>query len=442
MDRLPTELLLTIGRHTQQDRCPQSTIYSLSLCCRRFHNIFSPLMYSYISSDTFSEKFIYFIMRIWREPELARQVHRLDLCWSQCDQHDPLEVDQEMDCFIDAALNEIFSAKERKQRKEWKLHLRGEEGLCAEAWLGLLLVRLPNLRMIQFEHEVTELISDLLLKAVMRQQPFQHGVPFPHLQEVRACVAWGASWIDSDFLTPFFQFPAVRRLYGTAIGEKRPDNSLKKLIHRVPCPVREIVIEEGYWCRGMLDWLALCTDLERISIGVEFQADEYEIEEDEAFNAATFRVAILPFAKTLRSLRIWYGDSYNDQLEETEAVETPFGSLRAFTALQQLTFRHDHLIRLSCDGATHRDSEPLSDSLPQSLVSLEITDIVIDSHIELKSELSKLLLSRSSFPHLRQIRLCITNEDEDELDHMFNGLKLEYQTAGIKLIIGQIPVFE
>lgn len=435
MDQLPNELLLSIGKHTQQSRCPQSTLHSLSRCCRRFHDIFSPLIYSYISSDTFSKKFIHFIMRIWRQPKLARQVHRLDLCWTQCDQNDPLEVDNEIGSFIEGALDEIFPAAEHEQRELWREHLYGEEGLCAEAWLGVLLVRLTNLQIIEFEHEHSDLISDILLKAVKRQQPFHRGSPFPRLEEVRACVAWGASWIDSDFLTPFFYFPAVRRIYGTAIGEKKHNDSLDLNIHQSSCPIRVITIEEGYWCRGMLDWLALCTGLEQISIGVQLQADEYEIDDEEVFNAANFHVAILPFVTTLKALRICYGDSYKDQLEEMEAVETPFGSFKAFTVLEQLTVRHDHLMRLPCDHNNHSDLESLSETLPHSLVSLEVTDVMIDYHLQLQSELSKLVLRRRFFADLQRIALCIRSEDGEGLNGMFDSLKLECQAAGITLKI-------
>jgi hypothetical protein len=434
MDQLPNEMLLLIGKHIQQSYCPQSTLHSLSLCCRRFHDVFSPLMYSYISSDTFSKKFIHFIMRIWRQPKLARQVHRLDLCWTQCDQNDPVEMDNEMGSFIEGALDEIFPEEEREQRELWKEHLYGE-GLCAEAWLGLLLVRLNNLQIIEFGHEHSDLISDILLKAAKRQQPFHRGVPFPHLEEVRACVNWGASWIDSDFLTPFFYFPAVRRIYGTAIGEKKDDDSLDLNIHQSSCPVRDITVEEGYWCRGMLDWLALCTGLEQISICVEIQADEYEIDDEEAFNAADFHAAILPFVTTLKALRICYGDVYRDRLGEMEAVETPFGSFKAFTVLEQLTVRHDHLMRLPCDHNNHSDVESLSESLPHSLVSLEVIDVMIDHHLPLRSELSKLVLQRRDFVHLQQITLCIQSEDEEGLNGMFDSLKLECQAAGITLKI-------
>lgn len=441
MDQLSTELLLCIGEHTQQSQCPQATLHSLSLCCRRFHDVFSPLMYSSISSDTFSKNFIRFIMRMWRQPDLASQVRQLKLCWSQCDQHEPLEVDNEFVDFIETALENVFTPEEHEERELWKEHLYGKEGLCEEAWLGLLLVRLTRLRTIEFQHEQSHLISDILLKAAKRQQPFHQGCPFPHLEEVRACVAWGASWIDSDFFKPFFYFPAVQHIYGTAIGEKRCDydddyyDSLDLAHHQSPCPVRDITITEGYWCRGMLDLLALSTNLERISLGIYIQADEYEIEDDWAFNAADFHAAILPFATTLKTLRISYGENYNDQLETMGTDETQFGSFKDFSVLEHLTVRHEHLVELASDEEVHSDLVSIYEILPYSLVSLEITDVMTDYHLELQSELSKLVHQRQNFTDLQKIALCVRSDDGEALNNMFDSLKLECQAAGIILEI-------
>ncbi|KAJ5762017.1 uncharacterized protein N7511_005399 [Penicillium nucicola] len=439
MDRLPNEILLAIGKHTQAGIGGQSSLHSLSLSCRRFHNLFQPLMYSYISSDNFSEAFIGFIMRIWRQPELAKQVHRLDLCWSQCDQHDPLELNDEMQAFVEQALEEIFTAEEQESKELWEEHLHGEEGLCGEAWLGLLLVRLTNLRILEFQHEHTELISDILLKAAKHQQPFHKEPLFPHLQEVRACVAWGASWIDSEFLKPFFSFSGVRRIYGTAIGEQKNKNEggMDLPRHRDLCPVRDITVEEGYWCRGMLDWLAVCTHLEHISITVEIQADEYDLAEEEQFDASKFRLALLPFTTTLQTLRIRYGDAYTSQvIDEKDVAETPFESLKDFTVLETLTVRHDHLVESPDDSVRDWESKPLTEILPHSLVELEITDVIVDHCPELSSGLLKLLRVGDHSMNLQILTLGICREDEEEeLGDVFDALKLECEVANVRLNI-------
>lgn len=435
MDRLPNELLLAIGKHAQEDGCAQSTLHSLSLTCRRFHDLFSPLMYSYISSDNFTESFIGLIMRMWRQPELARQVHRLDLCWSQCDQHDPLEMNDEMQSFIKHALEDIFTTEEQEQKELWTEHLHGEEGICGEAWLGLFLVRLTNLRILEFQHEHSDLVSEILLKAAKRQQPFHHEPPFPHLKEVRACVAWGASWIDSGFVEPFFYFPQVRKIYGTAIGEKKDEDMDLKSYQDV-CPVQDITVEEGYWCRGMLDWLAVCTHLEHISIRVEIQADEYDLDEEKQFDASKFRLALLPFTTTLKTLRIGYGDAYKDQVvAEKDVVENPFGSFKDFNVLETLKVRHDHLMKSPDNSILNWDMKPLTEILPHCLVNLEITDIMFDYHLELSSQLLKLLRAVNFSVNLRKLKLGICLADGEELGDVFDDLKLECQVANVCLKI-------
>jgi hypothetical protein len=436
MDQLPSELLLAIGMYTQQGIGGQSALLSLSLACRRFHDLFSPLRYSYISSDNFTMAFISLIMRMWREPELARKVYRLDLCWSQCGQHDPMEMNDRVEGFVQHALEEIFTAEEHEQKEWWKEHLYGDGELCAEAWLGLLLVRLTNLQILEFQHEHTELISDILLKAAKRQQPFHQEVPFPRLQEVRACVAWGASWIESGFLKPFFYFPGVRKIYGTAIGETKDEGDLGLEQYQTTCPVRDITVEEGYWCRGMLDWLAVCTRLEHISIQVEIQADEYDLNEEEAFDASIFRLALLPFTESLKTLRIRYGDAYQVQVvDEKDAVEAPFGSFKDFTVLGSLTVRHDYLMKSPDDSISDWDMEPLTEILPQSLVELEITDVMVDHHVELLSGLSNFLRDTDLSKNLRNLRLGVFPGDKETLGDAIRGLELECQVAKVCLKI-------
>ncbi|KAJ5986269.1 hypothetical protein N7451_010634 [Penicillium sp. IBT 35674x] len=376
-------------------------------------------------------------MQLWRRPDLASQVHRLDLCWSDCDQNhiDRHDKDNKTTQFIEDALNEIFTPEEKERQEVWEEHLNGE-GLCAEAWLGLLLVRLTHLQLIELGHEHSDLMSDILLKAANRQQPFHQGRPFPLLQDVRACVAWGASWIDSGFLLPFFYLPAVRRIYGTAIGEIRDDENMRVANHQPSGPVQDITVEEGYWCRGMLDWLAVCTNLQHVSITVEIQADEYELDEKDQFDASQFRVALLPFTRTLKTLCIQYGDAYKDQVvDEKSDDESSFGSFKDFIVLENLTVRHDHLMGLSDDSCQDWDMKPLAETLPHSLVSLKITAIMIDHHLELLSELSKFLRHVHTFSKLERLVLCILSEDEEEIGNLFDVLRVEFQVADVSLMV-------
>ncbi|KAJ5109307.1 hypothetical protein N7456_005982 [Penicillium angulare] len=338
--------------------------------------------------------------------------------------------------FVELALEETFTPEEKEQKELWSKHLYGVGGLCAEAWLGLFLIRLPNLRILEFQHENSELISDILLKAAKRQQPFHQTPPFPHLQEIRACVGWGASWIDSDFLNPFFYFPDVRKIYGTAIGEKNEKAVVVRENLPKKCPVQTVIVEEGYWCRGMLNWLGLCTDLQHICITIEIQADEYELDEEDQFDASEFRLALLPFTTTLRTIRIRYADSYKDHvIDEKEDIEVPFGSFKDFIFLETLTVRHDHLMKLRDDSTIDWHMHTLTEILPHCLLNLEIIDVMVDYHLQLSSELLKILRPGRCPINLQRLKLCIGLADSDELGDMFRDLELECQAANVYLEI-------
>ncbi|KAJ5345262.1 hypothetical protein N7452_003266 [Penicillium brevicompactum] len=432
MERLPLELLVLIGEHVQRSSDSQSTLHMLSLCCRNFYNVFQPMIYHSITAAyPMSAEFIRFIMRLWRQPELASQVRRLEMCWSACDQQkldevaiNKLKEDTDLASFIQDALNEMFTPEEEDMRNEWEEHLSFEY-LCGEAWLGLLLLRTNHLQTIEFQHENTELMSTILHKAATRQHPFHKTPLFPNLQEVLGNVAWGASWIDSGFLTPFFYFPNVRRIYCSAIGERRDDeNQMLDESYR-SSQVREIIVDEAYWCRGMVDWLITCTKLERVSIKIEVQADEYEICDNEKFDASLYRALLLPSAATLKSLRICYGEWYRDQLEDGDIHDAPFGTFRDFVVLEDILVRHSHL----------KDTQPLVEILPVSLKRLEIIDLMAtDDQVQLMSELSD-LVHQGSCENLEELVLRLDLEDEDVPADALRSLELECEARGILLKI-------
>ncbi|KAJ5240535.1 uncharacterized protein N7469_002126 [Penicillium citrinum] len=330
-------------------------------------------MYSYISFGSFTVAPVRLIIRLWRDTELASQVRRLDLSWTGFDSgeypFDGFFEDDEALGFIETALDEIFTPEERDMRDMCD----DDEGLCPEAWMGLLLVRMTHLQTLGFGHDTSHLISDILRKAAKREQPFNQETPFPHLEEVRGYVECEPSWISSDFLQPFFYFPAVRRIHGAGIGDFENEGSKASYVRQPSCPVQEISVDKDYWCRGMLDWLAACRRLEHINIGVEMHPDEYDIAWELKFNASRFCRALLPFNPTLRSLCIRYGDSYEDYMRERDANDDVFGSFKEFSVLHHLTVRHAHLIGLPfhhLDMKWDRDRQSLVEILPNSLKSL------------------------------------------------------------------------
>lgn len=424
MDRISNELLIRIGQHTQDGATPHVSLYSMILCCRRFHQVLQPVLHSHVSLQDFSPRSLGFIMRVWRDPTLARQIHRLDLCWSDCE-GDELTLDEDPDrdrdletAFTAAALDEIFSPEEQAKRELWEEHLHGDS-LCAEAWSALLLVRLRHLRVLEFGHEGrSELMSDLLSKAARRERPFHAGPhPFAALRDVRACVCWTGSWIASDFLMPFFYFPAVRTMTGIAVREVDDGDDLTDLRRSSPCPVREISFDTVYDCRGLRAWLAACTHLTHLSFALDLSRSQLSVPEDRRFSIPRLRAALLPFTSTLKTLQVRYKSGYKSFVVDPSAgFEDSFGSFREFVALENLSVRHDHLINLA-DLARHRPPAPLAEMLPASLVSLDITDVVAGLHRELLADLDQFLRQRHTFPRFGRLMLGTREKDHEQVCH-------------------------
>ncbi|KAJ5339881.1 hypothetical protein N7452_006609 [Penicillium brevicompactum] len=344
----------------------------------------------------------------------------------------PLEEDEVVE-FVDHALDEIFDPEEDESRTKWREHLLVP---CEEAWLGLLLVRLTRLERITFGQEDSQLMSDIFRKAARHQRPFHQTLPFPHLREVLVDVQWSKAWVGSDFLTPFFYLPAVRRISGGPIGESDPEDLDKMSFgtSNSACPVREFTITEAWWCRGMFDWLAACTELEHITIVLSHHRDDLELPDSDMFKAPDFRNALLPFTGTLKTLQIeahprqtFHGDWWSNIADHTG----PFGSFKEFAVLESLRIRHAHLGLQSTSGSICVTGGPLIDILPSSLRSLEILEIDEDEYLNLVEEFSHLIQCRASFPRLAQIILYVEEAAED----VFEPLKHEYGIAGINFQI-------
>ncbi|PYI08160.1 hypothetical protein BO78DRAFT_442008 [Aspergillus sclerotiicarbonarius CBS 121057] len=390
MNHLPTEILLFIGEYTVKhshwrERC--RTLHALVLCCQRFYNIFQSLLYHYLILGEFLTKEVRLVMHLWKHPELASQARKLKLCWPSDDDQclrlgDYKDDEQSRVEFIDQALQEIFTSEEKETESKWREWLHN---FREEAWVGVLLVRLAHLESIEFGHERSELITP----------------PFPFMQEVHAHCVVHYSAIDQKIITPFFYFPNVRSITGsdiwaTAEGEHVLD----------PCDiiqpsysVRKITVYGIYHCHGMLDWLAVCRELEHLYIQAASHPDDEEILYP--FDAMVFYQALLPFRQTLRTLDVTYNPLYNDRLIDNngwnlEKDNIPFQSLREFSVLQDLIIRHAHLMLISCSS---------SRTLRLSLRKLSIRDIVEDFSIDLVSELQSLVTNRDALPHLVTLEL-------------------------------------
>jgi hypothetical protein len=193
--------------------------------------------------------------------------------------------------------------------------------------------------------------------------------------------------------------------------------------------VREIIVDEAYWCRSMLDWLALCTKLEHVSIKVQFETHQDKIFDSDKFDASLFRMLLLPSATSLKTLLICYGQCYRYQLEEQDADDIPFGTYRDFVAMQDVTVQHSHLI-----GCPSHDStvQPPAEILPRSLKRIEITEVIESHQLQLLLQLSE-LVERNCCPNLEAVVLHLDLENEYIPIDALDRLELECEARGVDL---------
>ncbi|KAI9926557.1 hypothetical protein MW887_004325 [Aspergillus wentii] len=352
---------------------------------------------------------------------------------------------------VEQMLEELFETK--NEQCQWRMHLRN---LCEEAWLAVLLTRLSRLESIAFDHDgPADLMSTILDKAGLRQRPFHQAVPFPRLQTValdcnHTCTS-GDAGTYSDFSPGLFHLPSVRRIQGERLiecTENMEDARQSDLdgVKNPDCPVREIVLSQAPNCYGMRDWIAACSKLERFEVGIgamRYGSNDY------TFNASRFRECLLPSKETLKTLCIGFDlDYHNHRYHRDDSPDVyiseitddlPFGSFKAFHVLEHLSMRHPNLVKLP-ESSSHfqenaHNQEPPSiiDQLPQSLKSLEITEIGWEFVPVLISGLGELIKFRGELmPRLERIGLFFLDEQ---------ALKLAKSSIDrLRLVAGRIGV--
>ncbi|RAH75933.1 hypothetical protein BO86DRAFT_460235 [Aspergillus japonicus CBS 114.51] len=358
---------------------------------------------------------------LWEDPLIASQDE------SSGDEFDPLE--DNVVHFMDRALATIFaSPEERGLQRRFRKHLHG---MCDEAWAALLLIPLANLHTIEFTHECSShLVSPILLKAAQHQPPFHNPgrLPFPHLHEVRANCAWGDSYIYESLLTPFFYFPAVRRISGSFIREDGGIMNLPLPIHRTACSVKEIAIQKVYSSDTILRWLEASSDLEHVAFQLSVHRDDGWTD----FDASEFRKALLLSRQTLKTLRLEV-DEYFDKAVTNyqDDNEEPFGAFTDFTILQDLVIRHAHLTGQPSATAVQDIPQFLVKMLPVCLKRLTVKDIMVDDLSDLLVMLLGLVQHRDLFCQLEQITLCPGWLDDD----LIRPLRVASEAVGISLSV-------
>ncbi|KNG90099.1 hypothetical protein ANOM_002085 [Aspergillus nomiae NRRL 13137] len=300
----------------------------------------------------------------------------------------------------------------------WAAHLRE---FSDEAWLGVLLTRLNNLKSITLAYGDEEFMNSIFDKAALRQAPFRTTTPFSFLQKVTLRSHFSLFQHTSGYSTGLFYLPAVRTMEGVGLWESFPRSgkwNFRGVTGRMSL-VTELVMSPVYGCRGLGEWIEACSKLERLQVDIGIMECVNYI-----FDPIGFRTCLVPCMKTLKDLCLRFHISYKEDraLRRGEEIylhllrdDFPLGSFREFYVLEHLSMRHANLVQLPNTNIEDRYGaapQSLLDLLPASLKSLEITDVVHIYFPELVSALEELVRLHVTFmPEFERLVLYLQGDD-------------------------------
>lgn len=216
LSTLPTELVCLIAGQVDNHQ----DLFHLASTCWRLHNIIRPNLFTTITLTVVDPVLLClrvsgFLAMVLRIPNLATDVRFLDLgSWDSfhAAQVDEFELEYDTD-LLHPLVDELNCSTEEKEM--WKLDLKSG---ITDAWLALLLPRLPNLERIRFvrPHQWNAKYVDLMLG---RADP-QHSPMFSQLREVHAAIINGIG-APISVLFPFFKFPAIRKIVALRFYDSR-----------------------------------------------------------------------------------------------------------------------------------------------------------------------------------------------------------------------------
>ncbi|KAE8370474.1 hypothetical protein BDV27DRAFT_152069 [Aspergillus caelatus] len=212
MDRLPNELIFLVGKYIKDDVFAK---LALSQCSRRLQWLFDPpLAYSYLYISSIGTREFALIRHLWCRPDLARLVQHAYLGFAWCFRPDSQPITEacypQWNWMVEHILDDICESEYEKTA--WNMQLRR---FCEEAWLGVLLTRLNNLKSVTLAYGNNQgLINSILDKAAYHRQPFNRTTPFQLLLKVTLKSQF--SWLQCNlpFAMGLFHLPAIRTIQG------------------------------------------------------------------------------------------------------------------------------------------------------------------------------------------------------------------------------------
>ncbi|OKL55942.1 hypothetical protein UA08_08624 [Talaromyces atroroseus] len=412
LDKLPLDLIHIIA----QDLSKQSDRHALILSCRRFYELLLPTLYSKVTlfepiDDT---KWFNFMHTIVQRPKLAEAVRDLYVySWDVSAATDNFHCDPNL---ISQLLDEINQPDD--ERDEWEED--AQDGVC-DAWLGLILPRLTNLRSIV----VVLPYGSAYFHQILRKAALGDVRAFSKLEA--AYITWygerGA--VASPYLMSFLHFPSMRRLGGSRIAEYDPTSTelftgeMDELPLIESSGITHIEFQRSNNTEdGMLHLIGSCKALRSFRLGYGGVMTS-----DDDFHPRALVESLKRHKTSLE--RLWVEIDCEDPIDGEDML---IGSLVEFTALKHLHVRLPDLLNFGHFGEGP-PRNALKDVLPPSLDTLYLS-WCNPVHLQyLPQQLDELIQSRRES---QLMKFDIQDEGEVELtDPLIEQLRDICSAAGI-----------
>ncbi|PGH35269.1 hypothetical protein GX50_01848 [[Emmonsia] crescens] len=402
ISKLPTEILF----HIAQDIEHQSHRLHLALCSHAFADLFLPFVYQDIELSNFDTNtintpntLIALVQTLLRNPRLASCTQTLGLnSWStelnyEGNSYEPpetlpspnLELAFDPDLIRDA-VQMLFTSSDAHFLSKFMAHLSaGNE----DAWIGLLLFTVPNLKDLSMSVPYGTFFSRRLVeRAAARLPPFDSRPALTRLSHL--FVKWydTVGSLESSVVEPFFFFPSMRRVVGEQISDNPPtyedeepdalvDGRAAYLKNKPTIStVTEIYFSKSSTDNGMIAQIKFCKNLKSFKFE---HADCFEY--DSSFLPEDFARSLAQVKHSLENLCLTYDNqSFNGQ--DYEGEDEVFGSLAEYPVLKSLYIAAENLVGSDAlfnpDDAilNFADHQRLTRILPTSIESLTLANVL------------------------------------------------------------------
>ncbi|KAJ5815952.1 hypothetical protein N7447_008185 [Penicillium robsamsonii] len=342
---LPDETLCLIAGELG----PQRDRYSLVRSCRRLYTVLLPTLYSRVVLCDVRNHTIWQVSRFFntiaREPQLANAVRALRL--ESWDTEDDIAY---IDCeFVyDRQLIDGVVAGTCWSTQPYDELRRGN----TDAWLALLLPQLKGLRQISICYPYgSEYVEDMFVKAAKEDD-----TAFRRLADAFAESSDTENSIHASCMEPFFKFPAMRRIGGSAMVDCDREDGEPRI---TPFSgVTDIDLDMTNTECGFGVWIESCKALKtfRLNIGGSMVSDGPDIV------SAPLRGSISLHKSTLEAFWIC-GESYQNPEDDD-------GWMGSFADFSMMKYLHISISMLAGLDENFEPTQDLVALLPPSLKTL------------------------------------------------------------------------